>query len=687
PDRRSTFILEVGTEELPASDLSGALEQLEASIESMLTATRLEHGPIRVMGTPRRLIALVEDLAPRQSSRDRIVKGPPWAKVYDADGNPTPAASGFASSSGVEVEELKEQKMDGGTYAVAAVREEGGPARQALSDALPGVIAGLRFDKAMRWDSTGISFSRPIRWLLAVHGESVVRFDYGGLRSGRTSRGLRGSDHVELSIQDVEAYFKALEAEGIIADPELRRSEIQKQIEAVSAEVSSTGAFDAQLLQEVTNLVEAPRALLGKYEDAFLDLPRDVLIAVMKVHQRYFPLESDGKLLPNFIVVSNGRRDSNEVVAGGNEDVIRARFADAKYFVARDLEQPLEGYVDKLRALTFQTDLGSMLDKTQRLEGLTATLAGHFDLSDKDGQSAVRAAQLCKADLATLMVIDMTSLQGSMGRYYAAKSGETEGVAQAIFEHYLPRFAGDEMPASEAGTVLGLADRLDSLIGLFSVGVHPTGTRDPFGLRRSAVSLVQILIERDLSLDLKAALDWAWEGFNRGGEAEALDNCLAFIIRRQQQLLLDQGHPHDVVAAVLEEQGSDPVRVKRAVVELKQWVAREDWAVTLQAYSRCARITRDLEEDYEFEERRAEEASTRALFEELTKAENADRDPGSVNDFLKAFEPMIPAIDRFFEDVMVMTQDKALRENRLALLQRVVRLAVGVADFSRLEGF
>ncbi|MCZ6530544.1 MAG: glycine--tRNA ligase subunit beta [Chloroflexi bacterium] len=687
PDRRSAFILEVGTEELPASDQIVALEQLENSIESMLTATRLEHGPIRVMGTPRRLIALVEDLAPRQSSRDRILKGPPWAKVYDADGKPTPTAAGFASRSGVEVEELREQEMDGGTYAVAAVREEGGPARQALADALPGVIAGLRFDKAMRWDRSGTTFSRPIRWLLAVHGESVVPFKYGSLRSGRTGRGLRGSDPIEINIEDVEAYFKALEAQEIIADPELRRSEIQKQIERLSSEVSGFVAFDAELLQEVTNLVEAPQALLGKYEEAFLDLPREVLIAVMKVHQRYFPLESNGKLLPNFILVSNGRRGSTEIVVSGNEDVIRARFADAKYFVARDLEQSLESYVDKLRTLTFQTDLGSMLDKTHRLEARTATLAEHLNLSDSDGQAAVRAARLCKADLATLMVIDMTSLQGSMGRYYAGKSGETEGVAQAIFEHYLPRFAGDEMPASDAGIVLALADRLDSLIGFFSVGVHPTGTRDPFGLRRSAVGLVQILVERNLSLDLSVALSWAWDGYDRGGEVEALDNCLAFIIRRHRQLLLDQGVPHDVVAAVIEEQGPDPLRATRAGDELKQWVTRDDWAVILQAYSRSARITRDLAQTYEFDEKRVEEASTRALLEALTKAENAGRDPASIGEFLTAFEPMIPAIDRFFEDVMVMTEDKSLRENRLALLQRVVQLASGVVDLSRLEGF
>jgi glycyl-tRNA synthetase len=687
PDKPATFVLELGTEELPDSDLIGALEQLETSMGSLLADARLEHGAIRILGTPRRLIALVEALTPQQSSSDRLVKGPPWEKAFDADGKPTPAGIGFASSSGVEAEDLKKQEMDGGDYAVAQVSAEIGPAWVALAEALPGMIAGFRFDKTMRWESSGTTFSRPIRWLLAIHGEHVVSFEYGGLQSGRTTRGLRGSGKPELQIQDAEAFLKVLEAERIIADPELRRSEIQKQIEDLSTEISGSVSPDADLLREVANLVEAPQALLGKFEDEYLDLPREVLIAVMKKHQRYFPLESDGRLIPNFIVVSNGQRESTDVVISGNEQVIRARFADAKYFVARDLEQSLESYVEKLDTLTFQTDLGSMLDKTHRLEGLTATLAEHFNLSEKDGQSAVRAAQLCKADLTTLMVVDMTSLQGSMGRYYAEKSDESESVAQAIFEHYLPRASGDEVPSTEPGTMLSLADRLDSLMGLFSVGIQPTGTRDPFGLRRSAVGLVQVLVEKDLSLDLNIGLDWAWDGFDRSGEADTLSNCLAFIVRREQQLLLGQGFPHDVVAAVLDEQGNNPVRASRAVDELKQWISRKNWIEMLQAYSRCARITRDLEDEYVLDEERIEEDSTRDLYQALKTAEATDREPGSANALLTAFEPMIPAIDQFFDDVMVMAEDRVLRENRLALLQRVVRLASGVADLSRLEGF
>jgi glycyl-tRNA synthetase len=687
PDQPATFVLEIGTEELPDSDLTSALEQLESSIAAMLTEARLEHGPIRIVGTPRRLIALVEDLAPQQLGSDRSVKGPPWDKAFDADGKPTPAGTGFASRSGVEVEALEKQEMDGGIYAVAQVNEGSGPAWHVLSDALPRVIAGLRFDKSMRWESSGTTFSRPIRWLLAIHGEHIVSFEYAGLQSGRSGRGLRGAGKSELEIHDADSLLKALESQGIITDPELRRSEIQKQIEELSGEASGIVSQDADLLQEVANLVEAPQAVLGAFEEDYLDLPSDVLIAVMKKHQRYFPVESNDRLLPNFIVVSNGRRDSTEAVISGNEQVIRARFADATYFVARDLEQSLESFVDNLDTLTFQTDLGSMLDKTHRLEGLTATLAGHFNLSEKDGQSAVRAAQLCKADLATLMVVDMTSLQGSMGRYYAEKSGETERVAQAIFEHYLPRASGDELPTTDSGTALGLADRLDSLMGLFSIGIQPTGTRDPFGLRRSAVGLVQILVGKDLSLDLNTALSWAWDGYDHKGEAEALSNCVDFIVRRQQQLLLDQGFAHDVVVAVLEEQGSDPVRAARAADELKRWISRKNWITTLQAYSRCARITRDLEQIYPFDEKLLEESATRELYVALQTDESADREPGSVNGFLTAFEPIIPAIDRFFDEVMVMAEDQALRENRLGLLQRVVRLAEGVADLSKLEGF
>ncbi len=556
-----------------------------------------------------------------------------------------------------------------------------------LAEKLPGLIAGIQFDKAMRWDLSGTTFSRPIRWLLAVHGDRVVPFEYGGMVSGGSTRPLRGSQTGELPISTASDYLKTLEANEILPDVATRRLEISRQIETAAGEVSGSIAPDELLLGEVANLVEAPRALLGSYDEAFLDLPRDVLTGVMKKHQRYFPVEADGKLLPNFIVVANGQRESNDEVVHGNEQVIRARFADAKYFVARDLERPLESYVQQLDRLTFQTDLGSMLDKTHRLEALTASLAGQFELSEGDGQSAVRASQLCKADLATLMVVDMTSLQGSMGRYYASESGESESVSEAIYEHYLPRFAGDELPQTAAGTALALADRLDTLMGLFSIGEQPTGTRDPFGLRRGAVGLVQILVDRQLNLDLRIALGWAWDGYERGGEPDALENCLEFIIRRQQQLMLDQGRPYDVVAAVLASQGANPLGAQIAVRGLEKQVERADWLTLLQAYSRCGRITRDFDETFEFAEERIEEDSTRALYQSLIKAEASPRTPGSVDDFIAAFEPMIPAIDRFFEDVMVMVDEQALRENRLGLLQRVVNLAEHVADLSQLEGY
>lgn len=686
-DKPDTFLLEVGSEELPSADQVVVQDQLQSSIIRLLEAQRLNHGKIRVLGTPRRLIVEVEQLAPSQDSAERTVKGPPWNKAFDESGAPTPAGTGFANSSGVDVKDLVKQELDGGTFAVAEVSEGGRPAWQVLGEALPKVLADLHFDKSMRWNASGVEFSRPIRWLLALHGSEVVPFEYAGLQSGRTTRGLLHPETSAVEIDHPHGYFDSLHGLEIIADPIQRSTVVSEQVSALAKSVSATLAADEQLLLEVTNLVEAPNSLLGDFDEAHLALPKDVLISVMKVHQRYFPVEADGRLLPHFVVVANGVEDPQEIVKKGNEHVVAARFADATYFVKRDLERPLESYVDDLEGLTFQAELGSMLAKTKRLEALSDTLADFAELSNDDKQSILRAARLCKADLATQMVIDMTSLEGAMGRYYALESGEDEAAANAIYEHYLPRSAGDVLPETSAGRILALADRLDSLMGLFSIGAQPTGTRDPFALRRAALGLILILVDWDLRIDLRDALGWAWDGYARKGEPDTLQDCLAFIVRRHQRLLLDRGQPHDVVEAVLAAQGHDPAGATVAVDELATWVNKKDWSQTLQAYSRCVRITRDLEQTYDFDEKRITEGATRTLFDALSAAEQAERKPGSIDDFLTGFTPMIPAIDRFFDDVMVMDEVRSLRENRLGLLQRIVQLASGAADLSKLDGF
>jgi glycyl-tRNA synthetase len=685
----AAFLFEIGTEELPAADLETALEQLRQNLPAMLTELRLGYRTLQVLGTPRRLVVFVEDLQPRQADLEQVIKGPPAERAFDASGAPTQAAQGFARSRGVSVSDLEVREIEGGEYVTAVVREDGRPSLQVLSEVLPKLIASIKFEKSMRWNASNVAFARPIRWLLALVGEEVVPFEYAGLQAGSVTRGLRFREPVEIVIKQPQAYFKELQVQGILLDPAERRSVIAEQVEQLAEEVNGRVPDDPALLDEVTNLVELPTALRGSFEEEYLQLPREVLVAVMRKHQRYFPVENRAShsLLPYFIAVRNGDRQHLEVVAQGNADVIRARFADASYFVRADEKQPLEAYLPKLKTLTFQKDLGSMLEKSQRITALVADLAPLLGLDESESDSARRAAVLCKADLATQMVVEMTALQGIMGRYYALHSGETQAVADAIYEHYLPRFPGDDLPQSKPGLLVGLADRLDTLAGLFAVGLAPTGAKDPFAQRRAALGLVQALVSWDRNFNLRQALQLAAAELPVRFDHDEQEACLTFIIDRQRNLLLEQGFHFDVVDAVLAEQGDNPAGVARAVQELAKWVARNDWNTILPAYARCVRITRDIKERFMVTPEAIQEPEEKALCAAIKAAKVTERKPGSVDDFMHAFLPMIETINQFFDAVLVMSDDPILRTNRLGMLQMIASLADGVADFSRLEGF
>ena len=687
------LLLEIGTEELPSADLESGMAQLREQAARLLSDARLAHGEIHVYGTPRRLALLVEDVAPRQPDNESLVKGPPASRAYDALGAPTPAAIGFARGKGLPVEALEVREIDGGKYVTAVLRETGRPAPAVLADLLPALVARLQFDKTMRWNETGVAFSRPIRWLVGLLGDDVIPFEYAGLASGRVSRGLRPLGSPELKIDSAANYLTRLRASRVEPDPQKRRAEILRQVRRLARQAGGQVA-DLGVLGEVTNLVERPTALLGSFDPAYLSLPRDVLVSVMKKHQRYFPVEhanGEGQLLPNFIAVRNGDRRHLDVVREGNEHVIRARFADAAFFVREDVKRKLEDFMPRLSTLTFQKKLGSMLDKTGRIEQLAARLADLLGLDEAAAATARRAAHLAKADLTTQMVVEMTSLQGIMGREYALRSGETPEVAQAIREHYLPAGAGDALPASQAGVVVGLADRLDSLAALFAAGLAPTGSADPFGLRRAALGVTLVLTGLGLDLDLRAvlpaALDLLPEAVRPSSEARPalLADILAFVAGRLRVQLLDAGFRHGVVDAVLAEQAHNPYRAWQAVRQLAAWAQRPDWAPTLAAYARCVRITRDQKEHYPLDPAGLTDPAERALYDAYLVA--AGRSLTSIDSFFETLLPMIPAISNFFDNVMVMAEDPQQRANRLGLLQRIAALANGLADFSKLDGF
>ncbi|MBI3177021.1 MAG: glycine--tRNA ligase subunit beta, partial [Chloroflexi bacterium] len=676
-NKAETLLFEIGTEELPAADLDSAVGQLRELAPKMLAEARLAHGELRVFGTPRRLAVLANRVAPRQPDAERVVKGPPADRAFDKDGKPTPAALGFAKKNGVPVEAL--EKRD--NYVVAVVRETGRPAAEVLREVLPKLTAAIKFDKTMRWNGSGAAFSRPIRWLVGMVGEEVLPFEYAGVQSGSVTRGLRPFGSPEIRIESADQYVQIIRDNGIVLDATERRAAIEAGVTRLASEAGGEALVQPELLAEVTNLVEHPTPLVGAFEAEFLALPDDVLISVMKKHQRYFPIQKDGKLLPFFVAVRNGDEQHLDVVREGNEHVIRARFADANFFVREDVKRPLEEYRAKLGTLTFQAKLGSMLDKAERIEKLTGTLATMLGLSGAEKKAALRAAHLCKADLATHMVVEMTSLQGVMGREYARRSGEAEEVAVAIGEQYL------SAPQSKMGLAVALADRLDSLAGLFAAGLIPSGTKDPFGLRRAAVGVVQPLIEHGIDFDLRVALRAAGAFQPLAVSDEAHKALGEFVAGRLRALLLDAGHRYDVVDAVLAERWHDPYQAKKSVIELSEWVARPDWTTILPAYARCVRITRDQTQTFEvIPASFTTDAETR-LWEAYQSVPALLETVSSANGFLTAFMPIIPAITQFFEDVMVMDEEARARENRLGLLQKIAAMAKGVADLSKLEGF
>jgi glycyl-tRNA synthetase len=684
----ATFLLEIGTEELPASDLRLALDQLTAAVPKMLDEARLSYESLRVVGTPRRQAVLISGLAPRQLDRTLDVQGPPAKAAFDAAGRPTRAAEGFAQKQGVPVESLRVVTEGDRAYVVATRVEAGRPAAEILSEQLPGLLAGIRFPKTMRWNQSGVAFSRPLRWLVALLGDSVIHFEFAGVSSGRSSHGLRPFGSPAFDLARADDYLAALSAQSIVVDEGERRDQIRIQTAALAASVGGVIPDDPDLLDEVTNLVERPTALLGCFEPDFLALPPDVLVTAMRKHQLYFPITGPrGELLPNFITVRNGDDLHLDTVREGNEEVLRARFSDARFFYEHDIRKPLEEFLPRLGTLTFQEQLGSMLDKSRRLEQLVPLVGRDLGLDESDVAVALRAAHLCKADLATQLVIEFTNLQGLMGRHYALGSAEPEPVALAISEHYLPRSARDRLPSTKPGLALAIADRLDSLVGLFAVGLAPSGSADPYHLRRDALGVVQSLIAHETRFPLRPVLAQAAALMPVAAGDQVLDGVLAFIGERLRGWLRDKGFRYDVVDAVLAERAGDPYGAYRTVAQLSAWVERADWPDLLNAYGRCIRIVRDQPEEFEVAPGVDPEPATAGLWGAYRQARAQVTPDSDVDRLLTALWPAIPVINRFFDEVLVMDQDRRLRENRLGLLQALWRLSRGIVDVTRLEGF
>jgi len=695
PNSASSFLLEIGVEELPADDVDSAYSQLVTRFPSLLSELHLTHGDVRIFTTPRRLVVSVASLSPNQPDREDLVKGPPADKALDKDGKPTQAGLGFAKKNNIDPASLEVREEGNNKYVFALVKQTGRPTPEVLAEALPKLVADIKFEKSMRWNDSGVAFSRPIRWYVALLGDMVIPFEYAGVVSGNTSRGLRPYDSPEIKITSADKYFDIIREAGILLDKEERKAAIVAQVNEAAHLVGGEAIIEDGLLNEVTNLIEMPTAVMGGFNEEFLALPRDVLISVMKKHQRYFPVQRVGAtlqgqsstaanpggspLLPHFIAIRNGDDIHIDIVRDGNEHVLGARFADANFFVREDVKLKLEEYRPKLSSLTFHTKLGSMLDKSERIAKLVDEISPALDIAKDQLSITKRAAHLMKADLVTQMVTEMTSLQGIIGGEYALRSGEPKEVAAAISEQYQP------VPQTKPGLVIAVADRLDSLVGMFAAGLAPTGAKDPFGLRRAAIGLVQPLIEHDVDFDLADAVKKSAKTQPIECNDETQAKILDFIKGRLAVVLKDAGYKHDVVEGVLAQQSANPAASARAVKQLSAWVSREDWQSILPGYARCVRITRDQKESFKVDEKVFVEAEEKALFKAVQ--ETAKSHPTTVDEFLNIVVKLIPSINAFFDKVLVMAEDKKVKENRLGLLQRIANLSNGIADLSTLEGF
>ncbi len=682
------LLFEIGTEEIPAGFLIPALAEMKRIMARKLGELALPHGEITTVGTPRRLTLVVADLAGHQPDRDEEVLGPPRKAGFDADGNPTKAAIGFAKSRGAAVEDLQVATTPKGEYLMLACHHPGEATTALLTRLLPELIAELPFPKSMRWGSGRTSFVRPIQWILALFGGKVIPFAVDDIASGNTTRGHRFMAPTTFTVTDFAHYRASLRGAHVVVDPEERRDAARATVTAAAQEAGGAIIADEELIDTVTNLVEEPHGVCGTFEKRFLDLPREVLITSMREHQKYFAVaDAAGNLMPNFIAVNNTAVKDRKLATDGHQRVLRARLEDAFFFFKEDRHRPLVERVEDLTGVIFQAKLGTLKDKTERITELAGFLAEQ--LAPAEEERCRRAARLAKADLLTSMVCEFTSLQGVIGSHYARLDGEAPAVAQAIVEHYMPVRAGSTLPGSVVGAVVGLADRFDTLAGCFGIGQVPSGTADPFGLRRQAVGLLHIIESKGFTLNLAGAVDKALALYGdrlTEAHATARANVLDFIKGRFVNDLTGRGVPAAAVEAVTSVCFEDPVDSRARINALVAISGQETFTLLAGAFKRVNNIIKD-NRDQEVEAARLAEPAEQTLFAALNTVRGAaapllaeKRYEAALTEILAMKEP----IDRFFDDVMVMAEDEAVRRNRLALLTGVANLFLSVGDFSKM---
>ena len=679
------LLFEIGAEEIPAGFMPNILGQLKQLAETKLNDAHLPFESIATYGTPRRLALIVKGLADASAEISERHKGPSASIAYDADGNATKAAIGFARGKGLDVADLVVE--DG--YIYAETKTAGVPAKDIVTDMLPQLITGLNFPKSMHWGNLDAKFVRPVRWLVALLDEEVIPVEFATVKSGNVTRGHRFLGADKITIKNAASYVDTLKENFVMVDQDARRELISKQLHDIAASKNASIVWDDDLLEEINYLVEWPTALCGGFEESYLALPDAAIITPMKDHQRYFPLvDQDGKLLPMFLTVRNGSDHSIEVVQAGNERVLRARLDDAKFFFNEDRKKPLIDRQDGLTKIVFQEGLGNLADKTERLLKLGRVFGEECGLHEDAAVVLERATELAKTDLTTGMVTEFTELQGVMGKEYALLDGESEEVAEAIFEQYLPRFAGDVLPQTEAGKVLSIIDKVDNIVATFSRGLIPTGSQDPYALRRQTIGILNILLGSEWNISLRPIFKASMELLNVAADKqeELLNQVEEFFTLRLKNIFLDREVPHHVIDLLL---SNNELSVADAEGLVNALLAnRIDENVELvQAYTRMYNLVKDVEYTGVNSDLLKEDAE-KALFEAASKSFEASLAAWEANDYTAVVavpSTLVPAINKFFEDVMVMDKDEAIKANRLQLVRLAYSVMAIIGDISALK--
>lgn len=685
------LLLEIGTEEIPSRFIPQALEKMAEIIGRLFEENRIDYGKVSTMGTPRRLVLMVEDLSETQKSSIREVIGPMKKIAYDESGDPTKAAIGFARGQGISVSDLRIKVTEKGEYISAVFEETGVEVDKLLPEILSGFINSIPFPKYMRWMDKNLKFARPIHWILALYGDAVIHFEIDGIKSGNVTRGHRFMSPGAFQVKDQKIYQHLLENNYVIIDQEKRKNIIENQLKEHSVSTGGNILPDNELLMEIVYLVEYPVAVLGSFEEKYLELPKEILINAMREHQRYFSItDAGGNLLPYFITISNTKAEDMYLVRLGNERVLRARLEDAKFYFDEDKKKSLYDRVEELKGVIYQEKLGTVYQKTERISALSSYMTGKLGPALEG--TVRRASYLCKADLVTGVVGEFPKLQGIMGKRYALLSGENPDVAEAIYEHYLPRFAGDELPKSKAGAILSIADKMDSIAGFFSIGLIPTGSEDPYALRRQAQGIINILVSGGYRISLKNLIEKAVEPFRNLIPNETvpslLESLLEFFRQRLDYLLSSEGNSYDTIDAVLSSGFDIPCDARDRASAIKNRLReKEEFYHFLSALKRVINI---LPKDFQgiLKEELLKEDAEKELYRVYSDIKPDYEREIEQHEFDAATGRLFvlsTAIDNFFAKVLVMDKEEEIKNNRLALTREIRDLSSKIADFSKIK--